>query len=81
MGLAAEWPVKGNWAPRTPIVCRVSEDNGASWGEEVVLDHEENPAEKRDGEFSYPAVVARGKEIHVTYTWKRRSIRYCRLSL
>ncbi len=34
----------------------------------------------RPNEFSYPAVVSGGGALHVTYTWKRRSIAYRRIT-
>ena len=67
-------PIKGNWAARTPIVCSISYDNGNSWEDELVLEHNEKPKDKTDGEFSYPAIVSRGNMVYITYTWKRRSV-------
>lgn len=74
-------PIKGNWAARTPIVCCASTDNGYTWNEDFVLDHNENPLDKDDGEFSYPAIVAKEDEVYITYTWKRRGIAYWHLKL
>ena len=28
------------------------------------------------GEFSYPAIVSRGNQVFITYTWKRENIAY-----
>lgn len=67
-------PVSQNWGPRSPIAFLVSEDDGKSWTEPVILEHV--PCEKNEirAEFSYPAVIADGEDIYITYTWKRQSI-------
>lgn len=62
-------PVADNWGARSPMRLLVSEDNGESW--ETMLD-----LDSGRGEFAYPAVVARGKTIFVTYTWKREKIAF-----
>lgn len=67
-------PVEGNWGRRHPLSIAVSRDNGENW--ENVLDLETEP-----GEFSYPAVIAQGDCIHVTWTWNRRTIAYRCVSL
>lgn len=66
-------PVGLNWGARTPICVTVSRDNGQTWGEELVL-------ENADGEFSYPAIIAEGNEIYLTYTWKRTNIAFHQLT-
>jgi predicted neuraminidase len=54
---------------RSPLNLAVSRD-GVQWDAALVL-------ESGPGEFSYPAVIqARDGLVHVTYTWKRRSIRH-----
>jgi predicted neuraminidase len=58
---------------RTPLVVRFSSDNGETWKEEIVLEQE-------PGEYSYPAIVARGNELFITYTWKRERVAYWHLS-
>lgn len=67
-------PVAGRRGARTPLVVRFSADNGAIWDGEFVLEDE-------PGEYSYPAIVARGDELHITYTWKRERIAYWRLKI
>lgn len=74
-------PVSGNWAVRTPIACSISSDNGSTWSENFILDHNENPIDRTDGEFSYPAVIAEGNHIYITYTWKRQTIAYWELEV
>lgn len=65
-------PVAGNWAARTPLSVLFSRDNGRSWP--ARLDIETEP-----GEFSYPALVANGDHLELSYTWNRRRIAYARI--
>jgi predicted neuraminidase len=67
-------PVAGNWGRRTPMSLLSSPDNGATWPGQLDLDSGE-------GEFSYPAIIAAGGALHVTYTWNRRNIVYHALSV
>lgn len=67
-------PVGENWGPRSPLVLLASEDNGLTWGSEFVLENEE-------GEFSYPAVIAEGNTLYITYTWRRQSIAFRQISV
>lgn len=67
-------PVGENWGKRTPLVINISRDNGKTWGDKFILENEE-------GEFSYPAVVSRGNDIYLVYTWKRERIAFWRLSV
>ena len=69
-------PVSGNWAARSPLAFAVSRDNGASWSEPQILDHVPCDRNREDAEFSYPAVIADGDEVYITYTWKRRTIAF-----
>ncbi len=57
-------PVSGNWAERTPLVVSRSKDNGATWREMLTLEAEA-------GEYSYPAIIAQGDRLLITYTWNR----------
>ncbi|WP_135557185.1 sialidase family protein [Paenibacillus cymbidii] len=72
--LLAYNPVAADWGPRTPLVIDVSRDNGAGWERLHVLEADEA------GEFSYPAIVASGSGVHVTYTWNRQRIVYRRFT-
>lgn len=63
-------PVSGNWSARSPISLSISEDNGNTFSKPVHL-------ETRDGEFSYPAILADGSHVYMTYTYKRKSIVFC----
>lgn len=74
-------PVTGNWAQRTPLVCSISKDNGFTWEDRIILDHNEDPQNREDGEFSYPAIVAYRDNVYITYTWKRRSIMFYKLKI
>ncbi|MDF2644948.1 MAG: hypothetical protein K0Q73_753 [Paenibacillus sp.] len=63
-----------NKGPRTPLVIRLSEDNGLTWENEIVLDEGEK-------QYSYPAIVASGFDLYVTYTWKRERIAFWKITL
>ena len=67
-------PVEENWGPRTPLTVFVSADNGAVFRRELDL-------EAGEGGFAYPAVIAEGNRIYVTYTWNRKNIVRCELEL
>ncbi|WP_274649509.1 sialidase family protein [Paenibacillus humicola] len=67
-------PVRGDWAARTPLVLQQSEDGGRTWREVLVLEDE-------PGEYSYPAIIADGGTLHLTYTWRRERIVYWRIDL
>lgn len=67
-------PVGMYKGPRTPLILGISEDNGGTWKQGFIL-------EKFPGEFSYPAVVIKGKTVYVTYTWHRERIVFCELML
>jgi predicted neuraminidase len=55
--------------PRSPLNAAISE-NGKTWLAAAILENE-------PGEFSYPAVIqTRNNLVHVTYTWKRKSIKH-----
>lgn len=66
-------PVGANWGPRTPLVLMVSHDNGLTWSTEVTL-------EQGEGEYSYPAIIAQGNDIYLTYTWNRENIAFRRFN-
>ncbi len=72
-------PVSGNWAARSPIAFSVSEDNGKTWSDPEILDHAPCSANVERAEFSYPAIVANGNDVYLTYTWKRRTIAFWHL--
>ncbi|KRE32316.1 sialidase family protein [Paenibacillus sp. Soil724D2] len=63
-----------NKGPRTPLVIRLSQDNGHTWENEIVLDEGEK-------QYSYPAIVASGLDLYVTYTWKRERIAFWKITL
>lgn len=67
-------PVGINWGPRTPLSLVVSEDNGATWDDVMTL--EDHP-----GEYSYPAIIANGQELLITYTFNRKNIAFWQLEL
>ncbi|MDF2723245.1 MAG: hypothetical protein K0Q59_2920 [Paenibacillus sp.] len=67
-------PIGINWGARTPIVIRLSRDNGATWGDTLEL-------ENTPGEYSYPAIVSSGEDLYITYTWKRERIAFWKLTV
>ena len=71
-------PVSGNWVARSPIAFAVSDDNGISWSAPEILDHVPCDPKRNieEAEFSYPAVIAHGNDVFVTYTWKRKTIAF-----
>ena len=57
---------------RDPIAISLSEDGGESWAYTRILEHEDGKQE-----FSYPSLLQTSDgRIHVTYTWKRETIKY-----
>jgi predicted neuraminidase len=66
--ILAHNPVGQDWGARTPLRLSVSFDNGATWPEFLDIETEAG------AEFSYPALIAEGREVFVTYTWKRERI-------
>ena len=67
-------PVAGNWGRRYPISVSLSMDNGATWTERLDM-------ETQEGEFSYPAIIADGCSLHLSYTWNRQNMVYQHLVL
>ena len=60
-------PVEKDWGPRSPLTLFLSEDNGDTFRKGMDLETE-------PGEFSYPAIIAQGDVLYVTYTWNRKKI-------
>lgn len=67
-------PVKENWGERTPLTVVCSDDNGQTWGLGAVL-------ESMPGEYSYPAIIASGNELFVSYTWNRKYICFAKITV
>jgi predicted neuraminidase len=62
-------PVGKDWGPRTPLTLSCSDDNGKTWKELFIFENE-------SGEYSYPAIIAEGNEVFLTYTWRRERIAF-----
>lgn len=62
-------PVDQDGGPRTPLYLAVSRDNGIIWAQAHVLEDE-------PGGYSYPAVVKTDRGFSLSYTWRRRSIKF-----
>ena len=59
---------------RDPLALAISDDGGATWAAQRTLEHEDGRQE-----FSYPTLredVRRDGVIHVSYTWKRQTIKH-----
>lgn len=69
-------PVEENWGIRTPLSWAVVSGEGTNVRASGHIEHNENPKDREDGEFSYPAVIWDGEFVHITYTYKRKTIRY-----
>ena len=57
-----------------PLALAISDDGGATWAAQRTLEHEDGRQE-----FSYPTLredVQRDGIIHVSYTWKRQTIKH-----
>lgn len=67
-------PVEKDWGPRSPLSLFLSRDNGETFRR--LMDLETEP-----GEYSYPAVIAHGSCLHITYTWNRKRIAYWEIEL
>ncbi|MEC0231034.1 sialidase family protein [Paenibacillus alba] len=67
-------PIGLNWGPRSPLLLRASLDNGLTWETKMILENEE-------GEYSYPAIIAQGNDVFITYTWRRERIAYRQISV
>lgn len=66
---------EGKWTgKRSPLNVAISSD-GINWKDIAVLETE-------TGEYSYPAIIEDKKgKVHITYTWKRRNIKYALLDI
>ncbi len=69
-------PVSENWGERSPLTIQKSCDNGVSW--ETVITLEE---EKKDSEFSYPAMVYMDGALYITYTYERLNVAFWKIEL
>lgn len=59
--------------PRSPLNVSISKD-GQGWKEIVLLENE------KGAEFSYPYIIqSSDRFIHISYTWKRKKIKYIRI--
>lgn len=57
---------------RNRLILSVSKDNGETWQDVTVLEKSANLF----AEFSYPAIIADGNNLYITYTYKRETIKY-----
>ena len=69
-------PIFENWGDRAPLVLLASKDGGETF--EEIYQCESTTG---DHEFSYPAIVAVDKVLHITYTHEREGIVYQRVEI
>lgn len=62
-------PVPKHAGDRTPLTLAFSYDNGLTFDKVLTL-------EDNKGEYSYPAIVAHGNKLFITYTHQRKTIAY-----
>ena len=67
-------PVDVNWGVRTPLSVLISDDNGITFTKLLDLVSKDHP-----GEFSYPAIIADGNHLYITYTYLRKKICFAEL--
>ncbi|HZK21462.1 MAG TPA: sialidase family protein, partial [Oscillospiraceae bacterium] len=69
-------PTTKDWGVRTPLTLMRSFDNGETFTEFLKLEDIEG-----DHEFSYPAIVAVGMKLYITYTHERKTIAYWEIEI
>ncbi len=69
-------PVSQNWGYRAPLTLARSTDDGVTFEEFIKLEPTEG-----DHEYSYPAIVAVGMKLYITYTYERKTIAYWELEI
>lgn len=69
-------PVSENWGERSPLTLQKSCDNGATWETVLVLEEE-----KKDSEFSYPAIEYSNGALYLTYTYERVNVAFWKIEL
>lgn len=74
-------PVGEVWGARSPIAFSISSDNGETWSEPQNLEYIlcDEKINDQNVEFSYPAVIADGCDVYITYTWKKQTIAFWHL--
>lgn len=57
---------------RNRLILSVSKDNGETWEDVTTLEESINLF----AEYSYPAIIAEGNNLYITYTYNRKTIKY-----
>lgn len=57
---------------RNRLILSVSKDNGKTWQDVTALEESINLF----AEYSYPAIIAEGNNLYITYTYNRKTIKY-----
>ena len=66
-------PVGSDWGARSPLSLMLSCDNGKSWTKELDL-------ATGDGEYSHPTVICGADQLHIAFTYRRKSVMYAQVS-
>lgn len=69
-------PVSENWGERSPLTLQLSRDNGTSWSTVLTLEEE-----KKDSEFSYPAIEYKNGCLYISYTYERLNVAFWKIEL
>ena len=62
---------------RNRLILSVSKDNGETWQDVTTLEESVNLF----AEYSYPAIIADGDNLYITYTYNRKTIKYAFIEL
>ena len=67
-------PVPRHGGARSPLTLAFSDDNGLTFETALTL-------EDQRGEYSYPAIIADGNKLYITYTYQRKLIAFVEVEL
>ncbi|SDN87092.1 sialidase family protein [Alkalicoccus daliensis] len=66
---------------RSPLTLALSEDEGITWSyKKKVISKEDLSEDIEEPEFSYPSIVEKDDELHISFTYLRKWIRHVQLS-
>ena len=65
-------PIKGRHGKRNIIAYSITQDNGKTFSEPVIIEKDDNT----EAEFSYPAIITDGEYLYITYTHYREGVMF-----